>query len=218
MLDPLSNKCINCFSASQSYMQSVILDAIAHIFEDYHKTVKQNTIHETNQPTSQTITESTMLAAELGLTKDLLSLASASEFGLLDHKFQAGPNFNKDQESPISSNSHECLRSSCNSNISERSTQAENICVCRCTCYRQKSGLVQPEATDETGRSQSSGMLGTELWMSHNPCECQVYDNFRSKISAWVTAIDIVSILQSLGSLVTTGIDSADVTVDMVLL
>lgn len=44
------------------------------------------------------------------------------------------------------------------------------------------------------------------------------YDNFKSKISAWKTAADVVSVLHNLGSLVISGIDTVDITEDISLL
>uniref|UniRef100_A0A0B6ZNA0 Uncharacterized protein n=2 Tax=Arion vulgaris TaxID=1028688 RepID=A0A0B6ZNA0_9EUPU len=190
-------------------MQSVILEAVADIFQDYYQTVRLHTVHNMEQPTRQKkdIHLTAPSATGFPMTPQTCSLKS----NIITPKTEVMLGSETDKKDPMFISSLEYLQ-----NIF--SNEAESA-MSRLTNYTQQvfpnSELMKPYIPTE---SQNPNLYNSELKTLHHCYDDQVYDNFQSKISAWMTAVDIVSVLQSLGSLVISGVDSNEITSDMTLL
>ncbi|BFY98662.1 hypothetical protein BsWGS_01702 [Bradybaena similaris] len=188
-----------CMLGNRSSMQSVILETVADIFQDYYQTVTLNTQFYVDEH----------IKTKNGIKINPLSTPQCKNY--------------------VSFPEHNCflkLHHSSHESIQLAELQTDNKSFKMVTGNHMKQIVSieldvskPPESCYE--KSSVANMLNassSNTFPDFSSSENISYDNFKSKISAWKTAADVVSVLHNLGSLVISGIDTVDITEDISLL
>ncbi|CAG5132783.1 unnamed protein product [Candidula unifasciata] len=189
-----------CMFDNQPMVQSVILEAVADIFQDYYRTV----IHNTKFSTEEHI--------QKGNDPEINSVLTTQCRNAVDYPEQNC--CSKIYHLPCEITA--CVDSQ-TSNDSFKNVTGNQM---KQSVSKELDMFKAPDLSFKLNASSTGTVTNNSENMnsSYPSSENKMYDNFKSKISAWKTAVECVSVMQSLGSLVISGIDTMDINEGMSLL